>query len=109
MAATFAKNHNTLWPDAFVKGITAMQFYGGATVGMRTMLDPLVPAFDFLLLTGDIALAAEKAKEGMERTKNMAPLAGRSNYIQPERMRGIPDPGAYAVYVAFDVARELSL
>lgn len=30
------------WPEALVKGVDAIQFYGGASIGMRTMLDALV-------------------------------------------------------------------
>jgi 2-keto-3-deoxy-6-phosphogluconate aldolase len=36
------------WIQAFEKGIQAIKFYGGADVGMRTMLDALIPALDQL-------------------------------------------------------------
>jgi hypothetical protein len=32
------------WIIAYEKGIEAIKFYGGADIGMRTMLDALVPA-----------------------------------------------------------------
>lgn len=46
--------HTTLEPVSFPlaleKGIEAITFYGGARVGMRTMLDALIPAVDVLKL-----------------------------------------------------------
>jgi hypothetical protein len=41
--------------------------------------------------------------QGMARTAQMQSLAGRSNYVAAERMRGTPDPGAFAVAAAFAV------
>ena len=90
----------TSWQEALLRGVQAMQFYGGATVGMRTMLDalviiktalfvgvevnhyfyrfPQIPATDVLMSSGgDLALSAAKASEGAESTKTMKPLAGR--------------------------------
>jgi hypothetical protein len=40
----------------------------------------------------------------MEATKTMASFAGRSNYVNQASMQGIPDPGAYAVAAAFQIA-----
>ena len=74
-----------------------MMYYGGATEGMRTMLDALIPATKVYIFfssvmfcvsliticgmqafmeTGNIADAAAKAKAGMEATKSMGSLAG---------------------------------
>jgi hypothetical protein len=47
--------------------------------------------------------AAAAAMQGMARTAQMQSLAGRSNYVAAERMRGTPDPGAFAVAAAFAV------
>jgi hypothetical protein len=40
----------------------------------------------------------------MEKTKTMESLAGRSNYIQAERMMGVPDPGAFAVVFVYTLS-----
>jgi hypothetical protein len=48
-------------------------------------------------------LAFKKAQDGVEATKTMEGLAGRSNYINKEIMDSTPDPGAYAVMLAFQV------
>ena len=52
-----------------------------------------------------VAAAAAAAKEGMEQTKQMESLAGRANYVTRQQMSGTPDPGAYAVFLAFQAAR----
>ena len=51
-----------------------------------------------------VQAAMSAAKEGMELTKEMDSLAGRANYVTREQLRGTPDPGAYAVFVAFQAA-----
>ena len=53
---------------------------------------------------GTILAASEAARAGMESTKTMSSLAGRSNYIEENKIRGIPDPGAVAVAEAFEAA-----
>lgn len=109
MAAYFSSGQENLsWAKALDKGVGAMQFYGGATVGMRTMLDALVPAVQTLNSpVGSVAAAAAAAETGMESTKSMPSLAGRSNYIQEEKLKGIPDPGAVAVSACFQAVAAL--
>ena len=94
------------WSQALQSGTDAMMFYGGATVGMRTMLDALVPACAALLAGGGASQAAEAAAKGMEATKTMGSLAGRSNYVNEDSMRGVADPGAMAVALAFREAAQ---
>lgn len=108
MANVFAAGGDgATWPAALQAGLHAIEFYGGASVGMRTMLDALVPAVKALCSGGDAAAAAEEAKQGAESTKNMGGLAGRSNYIKSQDMAGVPDPGALAVSMAFAAAAEI--
>jgi hypothetical protein len=40
------------WSAAFSHGVTAVRTYGGADVGMRTLLDALVPAVEALSTQG---------------------------------------------------------
>ncbi len=56
-----------------------------------------------VLLDENIVKASHKAKEGVEATKFMEGLAGRCNYIDRNLMNNTPDPGAYAIAVAFQV------
>jgi len=84
--------------SAFEEGVKAISFYGGATVGSRTMLDALYPAADALLTSGSIADAAAAAQKGADDTGKMdSASAGRSNYLSAEALQGTPDPGAVAV------------
>jgi dihydroxyacetone kinase len=125
-------------------GVESIQFYGGAQLGMRTMLDAFIPAVKQLVASaqpdaehvlflqieeqlkariegggtprveaGDaramanavrVALSSVKAREGCENTKTMQALAGRSNYVNTDLMKGVPDPGALAVAEAFEAA-----
>lgn len=102
--STTATTGGADWSEAIAAGVQAMQFYGGATAGMRTMLDALVPAVAALRAGGGPAAAAEAAAAGAEATKAMTSLAGRSNYIDAEKMKGTPDPGAAAMAEAFQAA-----
>jgi triose/dihydroxyacetone kinase / FAD-AMP lyase (cyclizing) len=101
-----------LWSNALQSGIESVCFYGGATEGMRTLLDSLLPAsrklsqllsqasspWNMEEILREVALEAE---QGMERTKSLTSAAGRSNYISHEVLMGTPDPGAYAVFLVF--------
>lgn len=92
------------WISALSVGTEAIKSYGGAQVGMRTLLDALVPAVDALVSGFGVSAAAQAAQDGADRTRTMSSRAGRSSYIGSDRMTGTPDPGAVAVAAAFDVA-----
>ena len=106
MGTFFVTNNQGSWPMALRAGLTAIKVYGGAQIGMRTMIDSLEPGID-ALLSADIAVAVEKAAEGCEQTKQLASLAGRSNYIDNHILKGVPDPGAVAVKIAFESALQI--
>jgi hypothetical protein len=55
-------------------------------------------------LSGGLQGGSAAASKGMESTKTMGSLAGRSNYVDESRMNGIPDPGAAVIAEAFAVA-----
>ncbi|XP_051632970.1 triokinase/FMN cyclase [Manacus candei] len=92
------------WADAVDSGIEAMQRYGGAAPGDRTMLDSLcaaakalhslrVPGADPLRV---LEAAVQSAEVAAEATKHMEAGAGRASYIRSSRLEH-PDPGAVAV------------
>ncbi|NXM65562.1 TKFC cyclase, partial [Serilophus lunatus] len=94
----------TVWADAMDSGIDAMQRYGGAAPGDRTMLDSLwaatqalhslrVPGADPLQV---LEAAVQSAEAAAEATKHMEAGAGRASYIRSSRLE-YPDPGAVAV------------
>lgn len=91
------------WADAVDAGIEAMQRYGGAAPGDRTMLDALCAAAQALralrspgadLLTV-LASAVESAEAAAESTRHMEAGAGRASYISSAQLLQ-PDPGAVA-------------
>ncbi|NXC36512.1 TKFC cyclase, partial [Campylorhamphus procurvoides] len=92
------------WADAMDSGIGAMQRYGGAAPGDRTMLDSLcaaAQALHSLRLPGADPLrvleaTVQSAEEAAEATRHMEAAAGRASYIRSSRLEH-PDPGAVAV------------
>ncbi|XP_025062693.1 triokinase/FMN cyclase isoform X2 [Alligator sinensis] len=92
------------WADAMDAGIEAMQRYGGAAPGDRTMLDSLCAAAGELHalrapgadLFQVLAKAVQSAEAAAEATKNMEAGAGRASYISSAKLLQ-PDPGAVAV------------
>jgi dihydroxyacetone kinase len=84
--------------SALRAGLRAVQHYGGAVPGDRTMLDAFVPALEVLEKGGSLEEAAGAAKKGAEATAAMkSARAGRSSYVRSDVLSGIPDPGAVAV------------
>ncbi|XP_072722051.1 triokinase/FMN cyclase [Ciconia boyciana] len=98
-------NRNDLptWADAMDAGIKAMQRYGGAAPGDRTMLDSLCAAAQALHalhspgadLLPVLAAAVQSAEAAAEATRHMEAGAGRASYISSARLLQ-PDPGAVA-------------
>mmetsp|Transcript_14836 Transcript_14836/g.28571 ORF Transcript_14836/g.28571 Transcript_14836/m.28571 type:complete len:581 (-) Transcript_14836:570-2312(-) len=90
------------WASALEAGVQAIQLYGGAKVGDRTMLDALVPATGALksaLSSGTSPLealeaAVAAAQAGADATCHMDAGAGRSSYVPKEILMDNPDPGA---------------
>ncbi len=94
------------WHAAFEAGIRAVQHYGGAKAGDRTMLDAMIPAIA-ALKSGNIAAASEAASKGAVATASMTKAhAGRSSYVNASNLIGIQDPGATAIAFAFQAATQ---
>ncbi len=84
--------------SAFRAGLKQVQFYGGANIGDRTMVDALAPALECLEAGQGLAAAAKAARDGAERTAEMEKAgAGRSAYVSSRNLVGHKDPGAEAV------------
>jgi len=107
-AAGFIKSSTEISPStagkAFSSGLKAVMKYGGASLGDRTMIDALSPAFSAFgssLSNQGSALAALEAatcaaEEGAKATLNMKASAGRASYVAASELK-FPDPGAHAV------------
>jgi len=94
------------WVKALNAGIQSIMRYGGAEPGDRTMLDALHPAESILtssLAAGKQPLealqeAVEASEQGAQSTSAMVPRAGRSSYVNVDRLNCV-DPGALAVSI----------
>ena len=89
-------------------GVEAVEFYGGARVGSRTMIDALRPAAAAWKAGQSMAAVAAAAQQGADATKSMAASAGRANWVGESSYQGVPDPGAAAVAIALEAAAKAS-
>lgn len=86
-------------PKALKAALEQFFDYTNARLGDRTMMDALIPFVDTFADSGDVQQALKKANEGVEGTKTMQAKLGRSTYLDEKATQGIPDPGAYGLYV----------
>lgn len=92
----------------FEKSLAALKRRGKAKVGDKTMVDAFEPAVDALLWSSEKDLnlsegfdnAAEKAREGMEYTKQCVARFGRAKSYGNASI-GFEDAGAVSVWIIF--------
>ena len=89
-------------PQALEAGVDAVEFYGGANVGSRTMIDALRPAVGALSSGASLTNVAAAARKGADSTASMTASAGRANWVGKESYQGVPDPGAAAVAIVLE-------
>ena len=89
-------------PKALKNALEQLYKYTNARLGDRTMMDTLIPFIETLVDSGDTKQALEKAKEGVDGTKKMEATLGRSAYLDFSATQGVPDPGAYGLYVLLE-------
>lgn len=107
-ASAKAARENADLPTALLAGLDRMTFYGGATLGARTLVDSLDPALK-ALSQGGTAAAAAAALDGAEATRAMTRArAGRAAYVGARDLEGSPDPGAVAVARVFEALARLA-
>lgn len=116
-AAMYCKGKTELEKEDLVAILKTMiegiQKRGKATLGEKTLLDTILPVYDFLQkkLEGgeDIFSTPEEiqkiAEKGMESTKNIIATKGRASYVG-ERSLGHIDPGAASSYLMIKVICE---
>lgn len=91
------------WVPSLQAGLDAMQKYGGARPGDRTMIDALDPALGALQSGASLSAASQSAREGADVTARMLRAgAGRSAYLDARSLDGVNDPGAEAVARLFE-------
>ncbi len=93
--------------EMFDEAIKAIVKRGKASVGQKTILDTLIPSFEFLQketkeeIKDEITIIKEvvnKAHKGAESTKQMKSDIGRAKWFK-DRSLGVLDPGAYSSYL----------
>lgn len=88
--------------ESLVYGLSRMQYYGGANIGDRTMVDALAPAFARFVEGASLNDVAQAARDGADSTCAMGKAnAGRSSYLNSHNLNGVKDPGAFAVEQVF--------
>jgi len=95
-------------PAALLAGVDAIEFYGGASVGSRTMIDALRPAVAALDSGAPLAEVAFAARKGADSTMTMTASAGRANWVGQESYQGMPDPGAAAVAIVLEAMAKVA-
>jgi dihydroxyacetone kinase-like protein len=85
-------------------GLQSVKDRGKAAVGDKTAVDAMEPAalkareLAALPLDESLSAAAEAARQGVERTKDMVARMGKAKALG-ERSLGHPDPGALSTYM----------
>ncbi|MDB4947139.1 MAG: Dihydroxyacetone kinase, ATP-dependent, partial [Labilithrix sp.] len=96
------------WAASLRAGLSRIEQYGGAREGDRTMLDALWPAVRALEAGQGMKGAAVAARAGAEHTATLIRArAGRSSYVPDDALRGVPDPGAFAMAAVLEALAEL--
>ena len=85
------------FPAALEAAQTHLLMYTRARLGDRTMLDCLIPFVDTWNSTGDVKVALDAARKGVDGTKTLEAKLGRSTYLNEFATQGTPDPGAYGL------------
>ncbi len=105
--ASSSFKQNPDWAASLSAGLLAMQKYGGAKAGDRTMIDALKPGLAALVAGKGLQVAAQLAREGADATaKMLSAKAGRSSYLGARSLDGFADPGAEGVARIFRACAE---
>lgn len=106
-ASAKTTSHPDLWASALTTALTRLYTYTRARPPSRTLVDPLdafVRALSSSSTGGGFAAAVAEAGRVAEATRDVEAKAGRSAYLEGERLRNerIPDPGAWGVKVILE-------
>ncbi|KZT18331.1 dihydroxyacetone kinase [Neolentinus lepideus HHB14362 ss-1] len=87
-----------IWTQAVSSALAKLYTYTRARAPSRTLIDPLA-AFAEALPNDGFAGAVQKAAEAADKTKHVEAKAGRSAYVEGDRLKkeNVPDPGAWGV------------
>ncbi|RDB15774.1 Dihydroxyacetone kinase 1 [Hypsizygus marmoreus] len=89
------------WSAALTSALSKLYTYTRARPPSRTLVDPLEAFIEALGKSAgsDLGAAVTAAAAAAEHTRDVAAKAGRSAYVEGERLRKerVPDPGAWGV------------
>ncbi|KAJ3181399.1 hypothetical protein HDU85_003719 [Gaertneriomyces sp. JEL0708] len=103
------------FPTSLEYAMERLVAYTGTSVGDRTLVDALSPAVDAFVAAAKcgkpvhecVHSASVAAKTGMNVTVNMATAkAGRSANVG-QSLKGVPDPGAFAVHIVWEAVDQV--
>lgn len=102
------------FPEILKEGIEGIKMRGKSDINEKTMLDTLVPFYNYLeknikkeeKIYVILSEALEKAKEGRDSTIDMIAKKGRASYLK-ERSIGHLDPGASSSYMILKTIVEI--
>ncbi|KAG6900324.1 hypothetical protein C0993_012521 [Termitomyces sp. T159_Od127] len=90
-----------LWSKALTYALTKLYTYTRARPPSRTLVDPLAAFVETLAKSsgGNLRAAVDAAAAGAEHTRDVEAKAGRSAYVEGDRLKKekIPDPGAWGI------------
>ena len=89
-----------VWSTALTSALQRLYTYTRARPPSRTLVDPLQAFIDALASSpNDFAAAVKAAGEAAQKTSELVAKAGRSAYVEGDRLKQekIPDPGAWGV------------
>lgn len=90
------------WADALSAALARLYTYTRARPPSRTLVDPLAAFTEaWSKDNSNLDAAVHAASEAAEKTKDLEAMAGRSAYVEGERLRAeqVADPGAWGVKV----------
>ena len=89
-----------VWAKALTLSLQRLYTYTRARPPSRTLVDPLQAFIDTLASApNDFAAAVKTAGEAAAKTSELEAKAGRSAYVEGDRLKQekVPDPGAWGV------------
>lgn len=90
-----------LWSDSLTGALQRLYTYTRARPPSRTLVDPLQAFIDTLATTPnvDFRAAVTAAGDAATKTRDLQAMAGRSAYVEGDRLKEerVADPGAWGV------------
>lgn len=89
-----------VWSKALTSALKRLYTYTRARPPSRTLVDPLQAFIETLASSpSDFAAAVKAAGDAAQKTSELEAKAGRSAYVEGDRLKQekVPDPGAWGV------------